>query len=144
MSQIAAQPETLRRLATDEPQTDPESDLLGYAPFARHLADAIVGISSGEGMVIGLYGPWGSGKTTLVNFVRHYLNAMAEDARPLVLEFNPWWFSGTEDLTRKYFAQLSEQFGQNTKAQEDLRNAIAELGELASKFPFEPVKFLTR
>ena len=54
----------------DTPGRDPErDDQLGYAPFAKHLARAVARVTPTNGLVIGLYGPWGSGKTTVLNFV---------------------------------------------------------------------------
>ena len=59
-----------------------------------------------EGLVIAIYGPWGSGKTTLLNFVVHYLKQRQKNGQPIIVQFNPWWFSGHEDLTRRFFDQL--------------------------------------
>jgi predicted KAP-like P-loop ATPase len=63
------------RLSGDRPLTDPACDRLGYAPFAERLADAILRLPSDEGVVIALHGAWGSGKTTALNFVRHFISA---------------------------------------------------------------------
>jgi predicted KAP-like P-loop ATPase len=60
-----------------------------------------------EGHVLALYGRRGFGKTTILNYVRHYLNGTGPDQRPIVVSFNPWWFSGQEDLVRAFFSQLS-------------------------------------
>ena len=49
-----------------------------------------------QGLVVGILGPWGSGKTSFVNLVRHYLTS----ERVPVRDFNPWLFSGTEHLVQ--------------------------------------------
>lgn len=49
-------------LSADRPLTDPALDRLGYGPFAELVAKAILGQSSTEGLVIGLYGAWGGGQ----------------------------------------------------------------------------------
>ncbi|HYU03277.1 MAG TPA: P-loop NTPase fold protein, partial [Jatrophihabitantaceae bacterium] len=108
------------QLAHDKPETDPTRDRLGYAPFARHLAVAIRSMAPEEGLVMAIYGPWGSGKTTLLNFVRYFLS-QAPRGEPLVIEFNPWWFSGTEDLTRRFFDQLLEELDQQPLISNELR-----------------------
>ena len=46
------------------------------------------------GLVLAVYGAWGLGKSTLINFVRHYIDELPEETRPVVVIFNPWWFSG--------------------------------------------------
>lgn len=93
-------------LLSDRPLVDPRFDRLGRAEFARRIADAISKMAPSEGFAIGVFGPWGSGKTTLLNFVLHYLNEMPEAERPIIVRFNPWWFSGREDLIERFLNQL--------------------------------------
>lgn len=93
-------------LSPDKPLTNPTDDCFGFAPFAAHLADSVVKMSPTEGIVVGLYGPWGSGKSTLLNFLEHYLNEIPQVERPTIVHFNPWLFSGHEDLVQLFFSQL--------------------------------------
>lgn len=95
-------------LSADRPCTDPKDDLFGHAPFARHLAKSIRCHRGGDGFVIALHGPWGSGKTTILNYVCHYLEAdkPADADAPVVVHFNLWWFSGREDLAHAFLRQL--------------------------------------
>jgi predicted KAP-like P-loop ATPase len=51
--------EILNVLSADNPLTDPNHDALGYAPFARHLADSIGKMSPPDGFVMAVYGAWG-------------------------------------------------------------------------------------
>ncbi|MFO0564303.1 MAG: P-loop NTPase fold protein [Polyangiaceae bacterium] len=92
-----------RLLSSDRPLADPSEDILGHAPFAKALAASIVRECPPDGLVLGIYGPWGSGKSTALNFFIHYLSELGGDDPPIVLRFNPWWFSGHEDLVRRYF-----------------------------------------
>ena len=93
-------------LSADRPGSNPSSDRLGYAPFAKSLAQSIVKLSRPEGHVIALYGSWGSGKTTMLNYIRHYLNEMEPSEQPIIVAFNPWWFSGSEDLIWAFLNQM--------------------------------------
>ena len=93
-------------LSVDRPSTDPQEDLFGHAPFARNLADSICRYPGGDGLVLALYGPWGSGKSTVLNYVKYYLEQKPEQERHVVVEFNPWWFSGQENLARAFLGQL--------------------------------------
>lgn len=83
-------------LSPDRPSVDPKEDLFGHAPFARSLADSICRYPGDDGLVLALYGPWGSGKSTTLEYVCHYLDEQDESERPIVVTFNPWWFSGQE------------------------------------------------
>lgn len=93
-------------LSSDRPSTNPAQDLFGHAPFAKTLARAIRGYRSSDGIVLALYGPWGSGKSTVLAYVQHELAGGAEEDRPVVVQFNPWWFSGQENLAKAFLGQL--------------------------------------
>ena len=93
-------------LSADKPLDDPSLDRLGYAPFAEHLASGILKLVPTEGFVLAVQGPWGSGKSTFLNFLRVSLEQLAPGEECLVTRFNPWWFSGREDLAQRFFTQL--------------------------------------
>jgi predicted KAP-like P-loop ATPase len=57
----------------DTPLQDPSQDLLGRSRFARGLAQGILQMDAEHGFVVALHGPWGSGKSTTLNFVLHYI-----------------------------------------------------------------------
>ena len=105
----------MTNVSDDKPLASPEDDRLGYAPFAKHLADSICKMSPPTGLVLALYGSWGSGKSTVLNFIAYHLEQMEEDSQPIVVRFNPWWFSGHEDLTRLFFEQLEITLGRKLK-----------------------------
>ncbi|MBD2254623.1 KAP family NTPase [Nostoc parmelioides] len=104
---FSLEPDTLNILSADKPLSDPKDDKLGYAPFAKNLAESICKMSPPDGFVIAVYAPWGSGKSTLLNFIIHYLKQKPEQEQPIIVPYNPWWFSGQEDLTKSFFEQLS-------------------------------------
>ena len=125
----AASRAAMTALSADRPCTDPKDDLFGHAPFARHLAKSIRCHRGGDGLVIALHGPWGSGKTTILNYVCHYLEAEKSDNAdpPVVVHFNPWWFSGREDLAQTFLRQLQAALpAKNAK--------FKRLGELLDKY----------
>lgn len=93
-------------LDSDKPLSDPTKDLFGHAPFAKALATAISGYKSSDGIVLALYGPWGSGKSTVLGFVEHELETLPAATRPVTVTFNPWWFSGHESLARAFLSQM--------------------------------------
>jgi hypothetical protein len=80
-------------LGSDRPVVDPTQDAFGYAPFARRIARAVSETPSPEGLVMAIHGPWGSGKSTLLNFVKHEIAAVPRAQQPVVIDFNPWWFT---------------------------------------------------
>ncbi len=115
-------------LSPDLPSTNPNDDLFGHAPFAAQLANSIAQLTSEAGLVLALDGPWGSGKSTVLAYVRHYL-AHQESAKNLVVvEFNPWWFAGRDDLAQAFLRQLQAVL---PKRDEKLKTVGSLLGEFA-------------
>jgi hypothetical protein len=80
------------------------ADRMGRAAFARALAEEILSAPTEGGFVIGLCGPWGSGKTSILHMVQEEIGT-----RALVMQFNPWFFTGTEALITTYFTELGRQ-----------------------------------
>jgi predicted KAP-like P-loop ATPase len=113
-------------LSADRPSTDPSEDLFGHAPFARTLAKAIQGYSGSDGIVLALYGPWGSGKSTVLAYVEHELERAPAAERPVVVSFNPWWFSGQEHLAKAFLGQLQAVLPAKYKGFEKVGNMLAE------------------
>ena len=127
--------ENLNQLAADNSLKDPKTDRLGYAPFAKHLADSICQMTAPEGFVIAVYGAWGSGKSTLLNFLVHYLQQQPENSQALVVPFNPWLFAGDEDLTKRFFDQLQSAVGTLKYVPKGWKDRIADLANVVSEIP---------
>lgn len=51
----------------DKPIEKADEDLLGRSDFAKQFGKSICEYDSKDGLVIGLYGKWGSGKTSIIN-----------------------------------------------------------------------------
>lgn len=122
-------------ISADSSLVDPEKDLLGHASFAKYLADSICKMSFPEGFVIAVYGSWNSGKSTLLNFLVHYLQQKPNGEQPIIVPFNPWLFSGSQDITRRFFEQLQEVLSQVQPVSKGLKDRIADFANLISETP---------
>lgn len=92
------------RLLADTPITKPEDDQLGVDPFAQRIAQAVLQMEGPEGFVIGLYGDWGSGKSSVLNLVEHHVRLA--DRKTPIIRFAPWWFNDAEQLLLQFFGTL--------------------------------------
>lgn len=81
-------------------------DLLDRRVAAITLVRAIRDADSAEGYVIAVVGPWGSGKTSILNLMQEELG---KEKTSTVIKFNPWMFSGTEQLVDAFFRELGAQ-----------------------------------
>jgi predicted KAP-like P-loop ATPase len=102
-------------LGSDLPVEDPADDAYGYAPFASRLATAIVDNKSPKGLVIAVHGKWGSGKSSLLNFIKHDLKKLPDVRRPVMVDFNPWWFEGRDQIATQLLAEFSSQLPDKLK-----------------------------
>ena len=84
---------------------------------ASAFARQILMLDRTHGAVAGVLGAWGSGKTSFVNLARGTL----EELGAAVLDFNPWMFSGAEQLVDSFFIELAAQL--------KLRPGLAGIGE---------------
>jgi predicted KAP-like P-loop ATPase len=95
----------------DKPITAPSEDRYGIDPFAKALASSIRKLAGPEGTVIGLNGPWGSGKSSAVNLVLHHLSEALAADEIAVINFACWWFRGEEELALAFFRELYAGLG---------------------------------
>ena len=109
-------------ISADNPITKSEDDALGRVTPARSFAEHVLTLDSSEGVVVGVLGPWGSGKTSFVNLAQGFL----KELDVTVLEFNPWMFSGADQLVQAFFIELSSQL--------KLRPSLAEIGKLIEDY----------
>lgn len=121
-------------ILADTPLENPEEDRLGYAPFAKNLAYALCKVTTDDSLVFALYGPWGNGKTTSLNFVLHYIERKPKDGRPVIVRFNPWWFSGHGGLLEQFFREFRVALGKEEKFK-DVAKFLAEFSGLISEVP---------
>jgi predicted KAP-like P-loop ATPase len=94
----------------DRPLTSKADDKLNRSSFAERVAGVLRGLPKGTGLVVGIHGPWGDGKSTLLNMLRGDLEL---DGRTVVRDFNPWRLSDEESMLRGFFLMLAEAIGES-------------------------------
>ena len=96
---------------TDQPIETKEQDILGRNLFSSKLAESIFEFQDKKSLVIGIYGKWGVGKTSIVNLTLKKLEELArnsQDKEQIIIRFSPWNYSDTDDLIRLFFYSLRE------------------------------------
>jgi predicted KAP-like P-loop ATPase len=95
----------------DRPIIYADQDRLNRAVFAKYLARCLLDHDDPDSLVVGLYGSWGAGKTSIINMVLEELNFaannMLDDEKPIILNFSPWSYSGQHQLIYSFFRRLS-------------------------------------
>lgn len=124
------------RLFGDRPISRPEDDAFGLSSFADALATSLLQMSPQDGLVISIEGPWGAGKSSAIalamrTIMLRVLVGIGEGREEIeslsdadlqgrwtdlskrrqthIVRFNPWNFSGQENLVRAFFSELASQ-----------------------------------
>lgn len=99
---------------TDKPISSNKQDLLKRDGFAKLLAQSLINLKSNDTFTVGLFGEWGSGKTSLVNMMLSEIELLQsgfdEKDRLIVVHFEPWNFSNGDQLLTQFFIRLSNEF----------------------------------
>ncbi len=121
----------MKPLSSDQPSIDPKDDLFGHAPFAEHLAKSIRRNTGEHGLVLALHGPWGSGKTTVLNYLCHFIETdqSTDGEPPVIVHFNPWWFSGRDNLAHAFLNQLQAVLPTKSEKLKQLGSLLGEFAE---------------
>jgi hypothetical protein len=75
--------------------------------MADRLAEALSRGTATDGIVIGVVGQWGSGKTSLLNLTRGAIDKREEADRPHLIEFKPWLVGDRDSLLQSLFIELA-------------------------------------
>lgn len=96
----------------DKPIKSLCEDSLGRASFAKLLAQTLFNLKNTDTFSIGLYGKWGSGKTSILNMALQELNTLQENSpdKIVVVHFEPWHFSDSKQLLNQFIIRLANEF----------------------------------
>lgn len=94
-------------LDSDRALANDADDQFGFVGMAERLAPSILEASKGDGLVIGLEGPWGSGKTSLLNFLRSELEK-GKDGNIHTVTIAPWLNGDSASLVSSLLGPISE------------------------------------
>ena len=119
---------------SDNPIRNSEGDVLGRADVAKSFARHVLALDVSEGTVVGVLGPWGSGKTSFINLAR--TEFQREEIQ--VLDFNPWMFSDAEHLVERFFIELTSQL-RIRSGLDEVGKALEDYSEIVSSISQIPV-----
>jgi hypothetical protein len=116
--------------SSDQPIKSKGQDRFNRWPFAQRIAETFAGRADPSSLVIGIYGPWGDGKSSTLYLMEE---ALAQHSNVLRVRFNPWHFDSEEQLLRGFFATLGDIFGKTLSTKgEDLGRLLKEYGSVLS------------
>ena len=94
----------------DKPIEKADEDLLGRSDFAKQFGKSICEYDSKDGLVIGLYGKWGSGKTSIINMTISEIPVDEDDVQKV--ENKKWYSKLYKRIKELFTAQKSKEENQ--------------------------------
>ncbi|WP_304645813.1 P-loop NTPase fold protein, partial [uncultured Dubosiella sp.] len=103
--------------SSDRPIETEKQDLLGRSRFSNQLGKAIYEYNGEDGLVIGLFGKWGTGKTSIINMAVNSIKEFTtnDTDMPIILRFSPWNYSDKDNLILLFFNSLKSKLEKNNK-----------------------------
>jgi predicted KAP-like P-loop ATPase len=89
-----------------------DEDKLGFREVAEQIATSLVDRASEDGLVIGVEGAWGSGKSSLLFLIGDELGNLPKDQQPTIINFRPWLIGNRDALITSLFDELSRKLDQ--------------------------------
>lgn len=92
----------LKEINTDNPVSLLSEDKFQRYEYAKRVATIISTTKHDKSLVVGVFGKWGEGKTSILNFIKSELQTNC-----IILEFNPWMFTDEKQLLVSFFFTLA-------------------------------------
>jgi len=100
----------------DRPIVDPQEDRFQRYNFSKRIADTIINRKSKESIVFGLFGAWGEGKSSVLNFIDTELQ---KDNTIIRIHLNPWRYSDEDSLLKNFFDKIAKALGKKLKKKKE-------------------------
>lgn len=96
------------RIKKDIPITDESQDFFSRKPLVDVIVRAIREYSTDQSncVTIGVYGPWGEGKTSVMNMVYSRLSQLKYKDKLTLVKYNPWLIKDQESLLIDFFKTI--------------------------------------
>ncbi|MEX2484721.1 MAG: P-loop NTPase fold protein [Brumimicrobium sp.] len=118
-----SQPDSIN-INPDYPINAFDQDKFQRGNFAKGIARIINSGSSEKSTVLGIYGEWGSGKTSILKLISV---ALKEQDEVVQIYFNPWRFHDEKELLLSFFFTLADSLDESLKKnKEKVGNLIKE------------------
>lgn len=119
-------------LHNDDPLQMSEQDALSRKEFAKQLIDPI--IKSNGKLTIGIYGPWGSGKSSFFTMMNDYI-----PKEQLKMNFTPWYFGeNTDGIILEFLEHFAEQINKSNYYDTGLEKELAAYANFFKSIQLRP------
>lgn len=119
-----------KSFSADRPITSREDDRFNRWPFAERIAQTIANRQDVSSIVVGIYGAWGDGKTSVLRLMEQ---AFSANQGVVAVQFNPWRFQSESQLVQSFFQTLADALKRKPSSKgEEIGKALNRYGGLLS------------
>lgn len=111
--------------SSDAPIENASQDEFNRFPFAQRVSKIIANRKAESSIVIGIYGAWGEGKTSVFNFIE---NELKIEENVICIRFNPWRFPDEDTMLLNFFNDLAKAIDR------ELETKSEKLGRVVEKY----------
>ena len=130
-SEVTVDAEPPPQLHFDTARTLEQRDEFEFQPLGERLARSIGALlksqSGSSSFVVGLEGRWGSGKSTILNYIKANLEAALDPRTEFIIEFDPWWLEEGANIPSSLLRAVL-----STLPQAQAEKSLIVLGRLAA------------
>ncbi len=147
----------------DKPISDPKNDLFKFKNHAKRITKIACNPTDSGNYSIGIAGPWGSGKSSMLGFVKSYLKSEKfflysfrnrekfkklgcqgkkkyirnlRKQMPIVIEFDPWFFGSEKEIIEAFLNRIAKSIGtSNPNISDDLIKLGKVMGAISTINP---------
>src|SRR5690606_2790416 len=93
---------------SDDPIESVDQDRLEYGPIVTRLTEILINEKHKKSISIGLVGPWGNGKSSILKLVQEKLKESDETWEDIItIQFMPYLNHKEDDIINEFFISLS-------------------------------------
>lgn len=129
------------KIFSDKPISYKKEDILNRSNFADMVADYLLSNITKDGFVVSINGPWGCGKTSIINMVKEYLrNHVVKDnpTMPVFVDFSPWNATSQDQIIKQFLNILSDSFKQ-TRVLKAIEKSLKIMSTIVDFAPLPPL-----
>lgn len=112
-------------ISADKPVSTEDEDKFQRYNFSKRIAKTILNRDYEDCIVIGIYGAWGEGKTSVLNFIQQELR---KNNDAIIVKFNPWRYKDEDSLLIHFFEEVAKAFDK------ELKTSKQKAGEFLRKY----------
>ncbi len=109
--------------SSDKPVLNENQDRFQRYGYSKRIAETIIQRNQDDGVVIGIYGAWGEGKTSVLNFIKKEL---ANHENILTISLNPWRYNDEDSLIKNFLKKIADVLGKELETKKEKLGAFVE------------------